>query len=170
MQRRWRILRSPEPHQAPATIFSASSSPITVFASQIRPLRTRFDVQAAWIETELQREGLDFGPRFDDFQLIATMPRIPYWEGNTRYGRRTVITARVTDSYEIPRLKKQIEQLSKQLQQTSSTNNRLAHELDEVLAVGAVVGREPVAHRPGIGPGQAHDGLHGRRALAVLAA
>jgi hypothetical protein len=46
-----------------------------------------------------------------------------------------LITARVTDSYEIPRLKKQIEQLSKQLQQTSSTNSRLAHELDDMAAM-----------------------------------
>ena len=67
---------------------------LTASFPEIRPLRTRIDVQAAWISTELQREALDFGPRFDDFQLIPTMTRIPYWEGNTRYGRRTVITAR----------------------------------------------------------------------------
>ena len=80
----------------PANNLTLWSKGVELSASlpEVRPLSTRLDVQAAWISTELRREGLDFGPRFRDFQVTPSQTRIPYWEGNTRYGRRTIITAR----------------------------------------------------------------------------
>lgn len=46
-----------------------------------------------------------------------------------------MITARVTDSYEIPRLKKQIEEMNRQLQQANAANGRLEEELDYVAGM-----------------------------------
>lgn len=45
----------------------------------------------------------------------------------------------------------------------------MAQQDDKVLAARPVVGREPVAHRPGIGPGEANHDLHRRWAAAILA-
>jgi outer membrane receptor protein involved in Fe transport len=69
---------------------------VTALLPEIRAIRTRLDVQAAWIETELSREGLSFGASgFQNFQLLATQPRTPYWEGSTRKGSRTIVTTRL---------------------------------------------------------------------------
>jgi len=46
-----------------------------------------------------------------------------------------MITARVTDSYEIPRLKKQIEEMSRKLEQSDAANSRLAQDLDEIAGM-----------------------------------
>lgn len=46
-----------------------------------------------------------------------------------------MISARVTDSYEIPKLKKQIEEMSRQLQQSEAANSRLAQELDDIAGM-----------------------------------
>jgi hypothetical protein len=69
----------------------------TAFLPEIRPLRTRVQVQAAWIETEQERGGPDFGgvSQFRDFQLSQGQARAPYWESPFRSGRRALATYRV---------------------------------------------------------------------------
>lgn len=68
---------------------------LTARLPEVKPLRMRLDVQGALIETELVKEGRDFGTRFGDFQLDWRVPRAPYWESVTRTGLRGLLTYRL---------------------------------------------------------------------------
>lgn len=68
---------------------------LTARLPELRPLRMRLDVQAALIETELVKDGLDFGTRFGDFQLDWRVPRAPFWESVTQTGVRGLLTYRL---------------------------------------------------------------------------
>lgn len=62
---------------------------------EVAMLRTRFDVQGAWIRTSLRHAGLEISrTRFEDFQLDSGDARIAYYAPTTRTGSRHVLTAR----------------------------------------------------------------------------
>ncbi len=67
---------------------------LTASLPELRPLRTRLDIQGAWIRTEFFKEGLDFGAGFGEFQLDARDPRNPFWEDPVRVGERALFTYR----------------------------------------------------------------------------
>jgi outer membrane receptor protein involved in Fe transport len=70
---------------------------LTAAFPEIVPLRTRIEVQGAWIETRLDNADVDFGSRsrFSDFQLMQSQSRAPFWEGATRFGERALLTTRL---------------------------------------------------------------------------
>lgn len=65
---------------------------------EIRPLRTRLQVQGAWIRTDRRTDALHFGTRedFTNFQLLETVDRVPYWEGSHDQSERAILTYRAT--------------------------------------------------------------------------
>lgn len=67
----------------------------TVQLPEVRPLRLRLHVQGAWVRTEFEDEGLDFGSAFPNFQVNGSDPRSPYWEGVTRRSERLLLTYRL---------------------------------------------------------------------------
>jgi outer membrane receptor protein involved in Fe transport len=70
---------------------------IVALFPEIRPLRTRIQLQAAWTETEQEKSDLDFGGRlaFQDFQLTPARSRVPYWEAPVRKGRSVLANYRL---------------------------------------------------------------------------
>ncbi len=70
---------------------------IVALFPEIRPLRTRIQLQAAWTETEQEKSDLDFGGRlaFQDFQLTPARTRVPYWEAPIRKGRSVLANYRL---------------------------------------------------------------------------
>ncbi len=69
----------------------------TAFSPEIRPLRTRLQVQASWIETRQWSEALDFGnpSELERFQLQEAVDRSPYWRGFEERGVKALMTYRV---------------------------------------------------------------------------
>jgi outer membrane receptor protein involved in Fe transport len=67
---------------------------LTAMLPEIRLLRTRLEVQGAWISNRLERDAIEFR-RFSDFQLQPLQPRAPYWEGATSTGRRAMLNYRL---------------------------------------------------------------------------
>jgi len=68
---------------------------VSLTLPELRPLHLRLDVQAAWMKTELAKDGLDFGRTFGPFQVDGLVPRAPYWENAVRTGDRAVLTYRL---------------------------------------------------------------------------
>jgi outer membrane receptor protein involved in Fe transport len=70
---------------------------LTAALPEWRRLRTRLEVQGAWIRTRFANSELEFGAanRFGDFQLDARQARSPYWHGASAFGERVVVTYRV---------------------------------------------------------------------------
>lgn len=68
---------------------------LTTRLPQLRPLRTALEVQGALIETELLKDGLDFGTRFGSFQMDERVGRAPFWESVTQTGVRALLTYRL---------------------------------------------------------------------------
>jgi outer membrane receptor protein involved in Fe transport len=70
---------------------------LVAFLPEIRPLRTRLQIQGAWIRTERATGALDFGTRadFTDFQLLESIDRMPYWEGSHDRSEQALLTYRV---------------------------------------------------------------------------
>jgi hypothetical protein len=68
---------------------------MTAILPEIRPLKTRIDVQGAWTWSELFNAGLQFVSSFTDFQLTERIPRAPYWQALTRKGERLLVTTRL---------------------------------------------------------------------------
>lgn len=70
---------------------------LTAFLPEFRPLRTRLQVQGAWIQTRQSTTGLYFGRAeiFSNFQLFQTSERIPYWRGGTEQSERALLTYRL---------------------------------------------------------------------------
>jgi hypothetical protein len=66
---------------------------LTATFPEVPWLRTRFEVQAARITSELRTEALQFAG-FDDFQMDGRRPRTPFWQGAVRHGTRTLATYR----------------------------------------------------------------------------
>ena len=81
----------------PANNLTLESEGFELSASlpELRPLRTRLDVQAALIRTKFFKDGLDFGRLFGNFQLDENVPRAPFWEDPIRTGERGIITYRL---------------------------------------------------------------------------
>jgi len=83
----------------PANNLTLDSRGLELTASfpEIRPIRTRLELQGAWVRTRLEKEGIDFGSasRFSDFQLDERRRRTPYWEAPTRTGEWTVVNYRL---------------------------------------------------------------------------
>lgn len=81
----------------PANVLDVRSEGWELTASfpEWRAIRTRLDVQGAWVRTTLVKRGLDFANLFGTFSLDENVPRSPYWEGAGRYGQRTIITTRI---------------------------------------------------------------------------
>ncbi|GAC1583805.1 MAG: hypothetical protein NVS3B18_16800 [Candidatus Dormibacteria bacterium] len=75
----------------------SSGVELTLATAELPWLRTRVDVQGAWISTRLETSDVDFGSagRFSTFQVDANRARIPYWNGATRYGQRALVTYRL---------------------------------------------------------------------------
>lgn len=69
---------------------------LAVRLPELRPLRSRLDVLGAWVRTEFQKDGLDFGVGFREFQLDDRIPRTPFWEDPIRVGERLVFSYRLT--------------------------------------------------------------------------
>lgn len=69
---------------------------VTAFLPELRPIRTRFEVQGAYYRTEILNTGIDLGPasRFSDFQLSENIARVPYWMSPLRIGERALLTYR----------------------------------------------------------------------------
>ncbi len=68
---------------------------MTAAFPQIRPLRTRVELQGAWIRNRLERDGPEFSRRFSEFQMDGDWARVPYWTGATSSGDRAVVTSRI---------------------------------------------------------------------------
>jgi hypothetical protein len=70
---------------------------VTATFPEWRAIRTRIEIQGSYTETRLVNNALDFGTDalFTGFQLDPTIPRAPYWDGVTRWGRRTMATYRL---------------------------------------------------------------------------
>lgn len=85
--------------QQPAnnTLLSTRGFEVTAFLPEIRWLRTRFELQGAWIETEVDEGGFDVGgaSRMRDFQLTPAQQRIPYWDAPVHGGRTILATYRI---------------------------------------------------------------------------
>jgi outer membrane receptor protein involved in Fe transport len=67
----------------------------TLDLPEFRPIRTKLNVQASWIETRYFKRGIDFGLLFSEFQLSEHIPRSPYWEDPIRTGKLGLITYRL---------------------------------------------------------------------------
>lgn len=68
---------------------------VTATLPELRPLRARVALQAAWVRNRLETESVEFGPGFSVFQLNESIARAPYWQGATRYGERLLLTSRL---------------------------------------------------------------------------
>ncbi len=70
---------------------------VTALLPEIRPLRTRAQIQASWTESRQTKSDLDFGgaTRFQAFQLSPVQQRMPYWEERARSGRTALATYRL---------------------------------------------------------------------------
>jgi hypothetical protein len=70
---------------------------VTAFFPEISAIKTRFDLQGAWIREEMSQGGLDYGSKlaFSDFQLMGNTPRTPYWNGRNPTGERAIVTYRM---------------------------------------------------------------------------
>jgi outer membrane receptor protein involved in Fe transport len=64
---------------------------------QIRPIRTRLELQAVWMRSRLESDGYFHGraDRFSTFQINETIPRTPYWLAGIEEGERVMATYRV---------------------------------------------------------------------------
>lgn len=69
---------------------------ITGVLPEIPALRTRLQVQGAWIRTRQWSDALYFGTRtdFDRFQLLDDVTRTPYWDGAVETAERALLTYR----------------------------------------------------------------------------
>lgn len=68
---------------------------ISAVIPEMRSIRTRIEVQAAWTASTLHEDGIQLSNRFGDFQLDQRIGRAPYWNSLTRKGDRTLVTARI---------------------------------------------------------------------------
>ena len=70
---------------------------ITAMLPEIPYLKTRLHVTGQWIETRNSTDARYFGSqwKFQDFALLRTKERAPYWEAITAIGRRTLFTYRL---------------------------------------------------------------------------
>lgn len=64
---------------------------------EVRPIRTRLELQAVWMRTRQEADGLFFGraDRFAAFQLNENMARTPYWRAGIEEGERALATYRI---------------------------------------------------------------------------
>jgi outer membrane receptor protein involved in Fe transport len=68
----------------------------TLALPEVRALRTRFDLQAAWIRTETRATGIEvIGSQFEFFQLNAERERTPYWNRSESTGGRLLLNYRM---------------------------------------------------------------------------
>jgi hypothetical protein len=67
---------------------------LTLTLPEVPRLGTRFDIQGAWVRSELTSSGLEVGSGFSEFQL-GTRTRTPYWEGTRRTGERFLMNYRL---------------------------------------------------------------------------
>lgn len=67
---------------------------LTASFPELRPIRTRLDVQGAWVKTRFFKRGLEFGRGFSQFQQNEQVPRTPFWEDIVRTGERAIFTYR----------------------------------------------------------------------------
>ncbi|MBL8986703.1 MAG: TonB-dependent receptor [Gemmatimonadetes bacterium] len=67
----------------------------TLFLPEWTALRTRIAIQGAWSRSRLASSGIELNERFEEFQLIARYPRVPYWEALERSGELLIVTGRV---------------------------------------------------------------------------
>jgi outer membrane receptor protein involved in Fe transport len=79
------------------TAMSTRGLEVTASLPEIRALRTRLELQGAWIETTTEEGSIDVGgaSRFRDFQLTPSQQRIPYWDPPVHGGRAVIATYRV---------------------------------------------------------------------------
>lgn len=103
---------------------------LTARFPEFRPLRLRLEVQGAWIETELFKEGLDFGFRFRNFQIDERIPRWPFWESVTNEGLRGLMTYRVIHHQPAAGLviTGTVQHIFKEEQRTAAATDTLAFE------------------------------------------
>jgi hypothetical protein len=69
----------------------------TALFPEIRALRTRIQMLAAWTESAQVKQDLEFGgtTRYRDFQLAPAQTRIPYWDARVRNGRSVLASYRL---------------------------------------------------------------------------
>jgi outer membrane receptor protein involved in Fe transport len=67
---------------------------LTAWLPEIEPIRTRFELQGAWIENYLDRHAVRHHHRFTDFQLETHQTRRPFWEGASSAGDRAMLNVR----------------------------------------------------------------------------
>ncbi len=83
----------------PANNLQMETSGLEITASlpELRPLRTRLQLQGTRVRNRLTRPDLDFGvpSRFEEFQLDPSQARAPYWEAAERHGSRTLLSYRL---------------------------------------------------------------------------
>jgi hypothetical protein len=70
---------------------------LTAHLPEIRPLRTRLELQGSWTRTQVRNDGLYFGRAdiFADFQLRENLARLPYWHGGIEEGERGLVIYRL---------------------------------------------------------------------------
>ncbi len=70
---------------------------LTALLPEIHALRTRIQVQGAWVRTERITDARQFGTydAFTDFQLRTVRNRVPYWESLRESGWRALATYRL---------------------------------------------------------------------------
>ena len=79
------------------TTVSTDGVELTALLPEIHWLRTRFEIQGAWIQTQTNEGGFDVGgpTRFQDFQITPSQERIPYWDPAVHGGRTVIATYRI---------------------------------------------------------------------------
>jgi hypothetical protein len=68
---------------------------LTATLPTIRPLGLQLQVQAALVETRFERDAVDFGRLFRDFQVSGSDPRSPYWTSIVQTAERAIFTYRL---------------------------------------------------------------------------
>lgn len=83
----------------PANVVEQRSRGLELVASlpELQPLRTRLQVTGSLVQTRQRAEILDLGPRdqFENFQLLASDERHPFWEPATEFGKMALLVYRL---------------------------------------------------------------------------
>jgi len=83
----------------PDNVMTVSSKGVelTALLPEIPYLKTRLHVTGQWIETRQTTDALYYGSasKFEEFSLLQSKERTPYWEGVTAVGRRALVTYRL---------------------------------------------------------------------------
>lgn len=106
----------------------------TLALPEVRALRSKVDIQGAWIRSEVRSEGMEVvQSRFETFQLEPTIPRTPYWQPSERFGDRLILNYRI--AYQEPAIGLAI---TASVQHTAHESTRRAADIDSLSFSGYI--------------------------------